>query len=66
MTYLPCVLFRAKCFAKTPIHVVFRKHYEATWEDRPFKTSQGAINFAERQTRYDPDVWQLPASKTVV
>ena len=63
--YLPCVLFRAKCFAETPIQVIFRKHYEALWKDKPFKTEQGALNFAKRQIEHDPDVWQLPASKFI-
>ena len=64
MTYNPCVLFRAKCFASNPYQVIFGKHYEATWE-KNYKTEQGAIDFARRQIEPDPDVWQLPGCKTV-
>ncbi len=63
MAYLPCIFFRAKCFAETPIHVLYHKHYEALWAEKPFKTERGAMNFAKRQIEYDPDVWQLPATK---
>lgn len=65
MSYLPCIFFRAKCFAKTPIHVIFGRHYEAVWKDKPYKSEQGAINFARRQIKEDSDVWQVPASKKV-
>ncbi len=63
--FKPCVFFRAKCFAKSPISVIFGKHYEAIWEDKLYKTESGAMNFAKRQIKYDPDVWQLPAVKKV-
>ena len=65
MAYLPCILFRAKCFAETPVAVIFQKHYEAIWENKPFKTSKGAINFARKQIEHDSDMWQLPSSKLV-
>lgn len=60
--YHPVIFFRAKCFAKTLIHVIFQKHYEATFP-QTYKTQKGALNFAQRQIDYDPDVWQLPAAK---
>ena len=62
--YHPVIFFRAKCFAKTPIHVIFQKHYEATFP-QTYKTQKGAINFARRQIDFDLDVWQLPAAKEI-
>lgn len=65
--YYPVLLFRAKCFAKTPIHVIFGKHYVASWEDRLYKTARGAINFAEKQIVFWAlkDVFQLPGAKFI-
>ena len=60
--YKPAILFRAKCFAKTPLDVISGRHYEAIFPKR-YKTSYGAINFAKHQIEGDKDVWQLPASK---
>lgn len=64
MMYKPVILFRAKCFATTPIDVIFGKHYEAVFP-KEYKTSYGAISFAKRQIDIDEDVWQLPASREV-
>ncbi len=63
MNYNPCVLFRAKCFSPGPFQLIFGKHYEALWENKNYKTCQGAINFAKRQIEPDPDVWQLAGCK---
>ncbi len=62
--YQPVIFFRAKCFAKTPIHVVYRKHYEATFPQK-YKTESGAINFAKKQIVEEDGIWQLPAAKLV-
>ena len=62
--YHPVILFRAKCFARTQFHVIFRKRYEATFP-QTYKTKKGALNFAQQQINYDPDVWQLPAAKAI-
>ena len=63
--YSPVILFRAKCFARTPFHVIYGKAYEATWEDKQYKTARGAINFARKQIDHDKDVWQLPSAKRI-
>ena len=62
--YKPVIFFRAKCFAKTPLHVIYKKHYEAIF-DKEYKTEHGAMNFAASQIEYDEDVWQLPACEKV-
>ncbi|KKM80283.1 hypothetical protein LCGC14_1341340 [marine sediment metagenome] len=62
-TYLPVVLFRAKCFSRTPLHVIFGKHYEAVWESKEYKTVHGAMEFAKEQIEPAVGVWQLPGSK---
>ena len=61
--YSPCVMFRAKCFTGSAIALIFGTHYEAVWEDKFYKTERGAINFAQKQIDYDPDVYQLPAAR---
>lgn len=63
--YIPVIFFRAKCFAKTPIHVIFGKHYEASWKDKVYKRECNAFRFAREQIYYDPDVWQLPGTKRI-
>lgn len=62
--YYPVILFRAKCFAKTPIHVIFDKHYEATW-DKPYKTERGAINYAKKNIIEEDGVWQLSGARRI-
>jgi len=61
--YNPCVMFRAKCLTPSPIHAIMGVHCEALWEDKFYRTERGAINFAQKQIDYDPDVYQLPAAR---
>ena len=65
MKYYPVILFRAKCFAKTPIDVIFHKNYEALW-DKPFKTQQGALNYAKRNIIEEDGIWQVPGAKEII
>ena len=65
MSYVPCILFRAKCFAPTPIHVIGGEHYEAIWYNRRYKTEGGATHFAEKQIQRENGVWQLPGAKRI-
>lgn len=65
--YCPVILFRAKCFAKTPFHVIFGKHYEASWKDRLYKREGMATRFARKQIipLALKDVYQLPGAKKI-
>ena len=64
MAYHPIIIFRSKEKAKTPIDVIFGKHYEATFP-QIYKTEAGATKFARRNLVEDclDDVWQLPGAK---
>ena len=59
------IFFRAKCFAETPIHVIFGKYYEASWKDRLYKTEVGATKFARKQIVYEKDIYQLPGARKI-
>ncbi len=66
MPYHPVIKFASKERAKTPISVLFTKHYTATFP-QVYKTERGAINFAFRQRvgEYLDDVWQLAGAKEI-
>lgn len=61
MLYHPIIKFASKERAKTPINVIFGRHYTATFP-QTFKTVKGATNFADNQIRYVEGVWQLPGA----
>lgn len=65
--YYPVIFFRARCFAETVFHVIFGKHYVASWKDRLYKTEGCATNFARKQivTEGLKDVYQLPGAKKI-
>lgn len=63
MAYKPVVIFRAKCFAKSPLEAIYGKHWVASWEDKVYQREANAISFARKQIDYDLDVWQLAGAK---
>ena len=63
MTYNPVILFAAKDRVASKGSVPFVRHYVATFP-KEYKTSHGAINFAQRMIEEEEGVWQLPGSKS--